>query len=436
MAQQTLTINPAASLITWTPTGTEGTAALLAPDDGQYVSSLATTNTTSGNTLLLDGAFTIPGDAEVNYVRCRVRMRLAAAGARNVRAGIDGSRLGTAQNLTSTDWMWLDFDMATNASDANGPWTPATANAVGQLYIRAYADADGPVVDCDYAELTVDYTPTGAPPITGDLDATTPAATVAVPLSAWAGSTSGLPETTGTLTATTPTANIAVPTAAWAGTAQVPSYSGSLDINPDADAVTIEVPLSAWSGTTQTPGAAGTLTTTTPAATIAVPTLDWAGAATIPESTGSLAGALPIVAITTPTSAWAGATTIPEGDGILAALLPTALIAPAVVAWSGGTTAPIYSGLLDTDTPHTLVATPLATWTGASAPPSGTTGALAASLPVITIHTPAMAQATAGPPPLERTLYIAADDRTITITSHDRTITIDRHDRTIQIGAT
>lgn len=262
------------------------------------------------------------------------------------------------------------------------------------------------------------------PEITGLLDADTPTLTAAAPTIAWSGSTSGLPETTGTLTASTPAAAITVPTSAWTGTSTVPQYTGSLTIDPDADAVTIEVPLSAWSGTTQTPGAAGTLTTTTPAATIAVPTLAWAGAATIPESTGSLAGALPIVAITTPTSAWAGATTVPEGDGILAAVLPTALIAPPAIAWTGGTTAPIYSGLLDTDTPHTLVATPLATWAGASTPPAATTGALDASLPVVTIHTPAMAQATAGPPPPERTLHIAADDRTLHVAYEDRTIMI------------
>ena len=57
-------------------------------------------------------------------------------------------------------------------------------------------------------------------------------------------------------------------------------------------------------------------------------------------------------------------------------------------------------------------------------PPAAATGALDASLPVVTIHTPAMAQATAGPPPPERTLHIAADDRTLHVAYEDRTITI------------
>lgn len=160
MAQQIRTISSSAGLQTWTPTGAAG-AAILAVDDGNYVESDATSNTASG-TLALASSFTLPDDAEIHSVVVRAKVRLAAAGARTVRCGFNGTAMADTQSLTSTGWVYMDFPFALNPA-TTAAWTAAGVNALTTAYLRAYADADGPVVQADYLAIVVDFTSTEEP---------------------------------------------------------------------------------------------------------------------------------------------------------------------------------------------------------------------------------------------------------------------------------
>lgn len=165
MAEQVRGVAPTGNLSSWTPADSAGLA-ILAVDDDTYVESSPTANTPSGS-LPVTSAFTIPGGATVNSVKVRCRVRLAAAGTRQVRCGFSGSVMGTVQNLSSTTFIVMNFDMPTDPATGL-PWT---ANGVNTLvtptfsgptaYIRAYADADGPVVQAAWVGIVVDYTPTG-----------------------------------------------------------------------------------------------------------------------------------------------------------------------------------------------------------------------------------------------------------------------------------
>lgn len=154
MAEQVRTISTSASLQTWTPTGTAG-AAILAVDDGSYVESLAVDNTASG-TLSLASPFSVPTGSIINSLNVRIKVRLAAAGSRTMRAGFSGAMMAATQNLTSTDWTYMDFPFAADPATSSA-WTAESINALTTAYIRAYADADGPIVQADYIAIVVDY---------------------------------------------------------------------------------------------------------------------------------------------------------------------------------------------------------------------------------------------------------------------------------------
>lgn len=167
MAEQIRGVAPTGFLQNWTPTDSAGLA-ILAIDDDTYVESSATANTPSGS-LPVTSAFSIPGDATVNSVRVRCRVRLAAPGTRQVRCGFSGATMGTVQNLSNTTFTVMDFDIP-NDPATGLPWT---ANGVNTLvtptfsgptaYLRAYADADGPVVQAAWVGIVVDYTGTEPP---------------------------------------------------------------------------------------------------------------------------------------------------------------------------------------------------------------------------------------------------------------------------------
>lgn len=160
MAVQVRAISPTAVLQFWTPTGATG-AALLATDDGTYVESSPTSNTASG-ILALASSFTIPAEATINNVVVRAKVRLATAGVRIVRCGFTATYMAATQNLSSTDWVYMDFPFATDPATLTA-WTPSAVNALTTAYLRAYADADGPTVQADYLAIVVDYTDASEP---------------------------------------------------------------------------------------------------------------------------------------------------------------------------------------------------------------------------------------------------------------------------------
>lgn len=229
--------------------------------------------------------------------------------------------------------------------------------------------------------VTVAITAAAGAAITGTLTASTPAAVVAVPTSAWSGTSSGSAETTGTLAASTPTATVAVPASSWTGTSTPPQFTGTLTVDPDTDAVSIEVPLSSWAGTATAPTMAGTLTASSPAVTVAVPASAWTGTASIPAGSGVIAASLPTATVAVPAVAWAGTSSIPVRTGSVAASTPTSTVAVPTAAWSGLATVPTYSGTLAATTPAAVVAVPGAAWMGSS---TGT-AYLAATLPGVAL---------------------------------------------------
>lgn len=155
MAEQVRTVSTSANLQGWTPSGGAG-ATILMVDDTTFVESSPTANTASG-TLALASSFTIPTTAVIQSVVVRAKMRLATAGVRIIRGGFSGSQAGAQQNLTSAEWVYVDFAMPNDPS-TSAPWTAEGANGISSAYIRAYADADGPVVHTGYLAIVVEYT--------------------------------------------------------------------------------------------------------------------------------------------------------------------------------------------------------------------------------------------------------------------------------------
>ena len=142
----------------WTP---NSGAHLSAPDGALYVESSPDLNTVSG-AITMEAGTPVPSGATINSVVVRARFRLASAGTRQVRAGFTGFYQAAVQNLTSTTFVDVDFPFATNPYTSTA-WDVNGVNGLTSLYIRAYADGDGPVVHCDAVSLVVDYT-TGTPP--------------------------------------------------------------------------------------------------------------------------------------------------------------------------------------------------------------------------------------------------------------------------------
>lgn len=162
MAVQVRTISPSANLQNWTPTGATGAARLTAAD-GDYVESTFDTNTASG-TLNLASPFSLPSDAVINTVIIRTRVRLATPGSRIMRCGFNGSATAATQSLVATEWTDMDFPVPYNILvGASEPWTRDGVNSIAGAYLRAYADADGPVVHADYLAIIVEYSSNEAP---------------------------------------------------------------------------------------------------------------------------------------------------------------------------------------------------------------------------------------------------------------------------------
>lgn len=231
---------------------------------------------------------------------------------------------------------------------------------------------------------------------------------------------------TGTLNATTPAVTVAVPTVAWSGTVSVPVYSGT----PVADTptVSVAVPTVAWSGTFTPPGVTGSVVADTPTVTVDVPTVSWTGAVTAPVYAGSVAADTPTVSVAVPTAAWTGTFTPPVYAGTLTADTPAVAVAVPTVAWSGTFTAPgVIGGSITADTPPVTVAVPTVVWAGTFTPPVYT-GTLVASTPGVTVGVPTCVwTGTVGgggptPIPVHRTLTLTVPHRTLGLTVPHRTL--------------
>ncbi|MGC4151484.1 MAG: hypothetical protein QM628_00200 [Propionicimonas sp.] len=147
-AAQTLTTTGS----TWSY-GTGTTCAVVAePGDSQWAESDPTANSVTG-VRTLETPFTIPGAATVLSAIARLICRLTTPGSRSIRAGISGTQLPALQNLTSTDWTTLDFDLTPYTA------TPAELNAITGGYFRAYASTPALPVQVDLFEMRVEYQP-------------------------------------------------------------------------------------------------------------------------------------------------------------------------------------------------------------------------------------------------------------------------------------
>lgn len=196
----------------------------------------------------------------------------------------------------------------------------ASVAGTGAIYFMSWA------YDVAATGLLAGWTPTGS--TTGTLAAGTPATAVAVPTSAWSGTTSGTPEVTGGISATLPAVGASVPTSTWSANFFPPTFVGTLAVTPEGDAVTIEAPMSDWSGTA-TPGVGG----------------------------GVLAASIPPAAISTPAAIWAGSVINPLA-GLLTASCPAIIVATPAASWSG-IAAASWSGLLIAALPAVTVLTPV-----------------------------------------------------------------------------
>lgn len=142
-------------MVTWTPTGGAGAAAV-SIIDGSYVSSSGTS--TSTGSLAIDSPFSIPVGATVNFVRFRMTHRLTSAGSAIIRPGFSGAlQVPAPSPSTHTTWVTQDYDLTTNQTTGLA-WTVSDVNAITTGYFRQYSNALSVQVQVDYFAIIIDYT--------------------------------------------------------------------------------------------------------------------------------------------------------------------------------------------------------------------------------------------------------------------------------------